>query len=1100
MFTLYQSNQISSLAEMLVKIQQVNPLEDPFEPETILIQSQGMAQWLQMQIAELNGVMGNCDFLYPTTFLWQQYRLLFPELPKENIFERSSLVWRIMRLLPSCLALSEFAPLKRYLSDQPKEKNEEQYQLKLYQLSAKIAELFDQYLVYRPHWLVSWEEGKLQVVENEIKIATAAKPIDFDLIRADMKWQSHLWQQIVSDLQSESNEQVFTTSHRAYLQQNYFAKLDALTETEKAKLPKRIFIFGISSFSPLQLAVFKKLSEHCDIHLFFFNPSEKYWGDSVEEKVWQKLALSHKISQDDLDNLLAEQSNKLLNLWGKQGRDFLAQLIEFEPNTIDVFVEPEENSNLNKLKKQIFSLENNATITDLTADNSLQIHSCHSPMREVEVLHNQLLNLFEQDSTLLPKDIIVMSPDINRYAPYIDAVFSRYNTGNRDPRYIPFSLSDQAFTQVDPIIHSFLQLLAMKESPFNAEELFDLLEVNAIQTRFGFSTEDIHTLRVWARNAGVRSGVEIEQPHWQNYNSWENGLNRLLLGSSLKEEQGIWENTLAFGDSYGLNAELVGRLASFIEALLAWVNFMQTPQPLAAWQQAIKNLTADLYQENAENAASILLLNNVNDQIIEQISATHFSDDLQIEVLVLLFEQQLSQHSQQLNFLVGRVNFATLLPMRAIPFKVVCLLGMNEADFPRQQQINSFDLMQYAPKKGDRAKRDDDRYLFLEALLSAQQVFYISYVGQSQKDGKEMLPSILVSQLLDTINDASTPELKQRLGDEVEKVLVRKQPLSVFSKKNFTHPRDYAYNAEWIIKPTSAVQDFLSEPLINESVSSVEVDEVISFVQNPIRFFFLKVLGISFNTYDDTIDESEIFEMSGLDNYRILNELLTVNSAQQQRFFAEEQLKGNLPASHFAQIATQDLIGKITEMQTALSHYLASESGILSVNQELELERQTLSLNGNIANLYHNEVVLWRVGHLRDKDKIQTWIYHLLLCAYFPEKTVKFYYREGEQVGVLSFETVSQIEALSQLSIYLNAYLDGLSQAQLVIYNRIEEYLKGDGTNSEQVFIDLADKDERDGSYLNRILAQTKELDSQAIYQRTQSWFSLMNEKVEKND
>ncbi|STY60053.1 Exodeoxyribonuclease V gamma chain [Mannheimia haemolytica] len=92
MFTLYQSNQISSLAEMLVKIQQVNPLEDPFEPETILIQSQGMAQWLQMQIAELNGVMGNCDFLYPTTFLWQQYRLLFPELPKENIFERSSLV------------------------------------------------------------------------------------------------------------------------------------------------------------------------------------------------------------------------------------------------------------------------------------------------------------------------------------------------------------------------------------------------------------------------------------------------------------------------------------------------------------------------------------------------------------------------------------------------------------------------------------------------------------------------------------------------------------------------------------------------------------------------------------------------------------------------------------------------------------------------------------------------------------------------------------------------------------------------------------------------------------------------------------------------
>lgn len=91
--------------------------------------------------------------------------------------------------------------------------------------------------------------------------------------------------------------------------------------------------------------------------------------------------------------------------------------------------------------------------------------------------------------------------------------------------------------------------------------------------------------------------------------------------------------------------------------------------------------------------------------------------------------------------------------------------------------------MRYAPQKGDRAKRDDDRYLFLEALLSAQDVFYISYIGQSQKDGKERLPSILLSQLLDIINDSLEPEFKQKLGSDAENVLVRKQPLTVFSKK-----------------------------------------------------------------------------------------------------------------------------------------------------------------------------------------------------------------------------------------------------------------------------------------------------------------------------
>lgn len=1092
MFTLYQSNQISSLAEMLVKVQQVNPLEDPFEPETVLIQSQGMAQWLQMQIAEFNGIMGNCNFLYPTTFLWQQYRVLFPELPKENIFERHSMTWRIMRLLPDCLNQGEFKPLQRYLANQP---NEEQYQLKLYQLSAKIAELFDQYLVYRPHWLVHWEEGNLQVVENELKIAIAAKNVDLNLISNDIKWQSYLWQQIVQDLQEGVDDRVFTTSHRAYLQQNYFEKLDNLTETERAKLPKRIFIFGISAFSPLQLAMFKKLSEHCDIHIFFFNPSEKYWGDSVEDKVWQKLALTHKISSEDLENLLAEQSNKLLALWGKQGRDFLAQLMEFEPNTIDVFLEPEENSNLNKLKKQIFSSVNNATIDDLTDDHSLQIHACHSPMREVEVLHNQLLNLFEKDKTLLPKDIIVMSPDINKYAPYIDAVFSRY-AGSRDPRYIPFSLSDQAFTKIDPIINSFLQLLAMKESQFNAEDLFDLLEVGAIQARFSFSTEDIHTLRVWAKNAGVRSGIDIQQPHWQNYNSWENGLNRLLLGSSLKEADGIWENTLAFSDSYGLNAELVGRLASFISALLEWLKLIQSPQSLEQWHLAVKMLITDLYQENAENAASILLLNTVNDEILALISATDFAEDLHIEILALLFNQQLNQHTQQLNFLVGRVNFATLLPMRAIPFKVVCLLGMNEADFPRQQQNNSFDLMQYAPQKGDRAKRDDDRYLFLEALLSAQNVFYISYIGQSQKDGKEMLPSILVSQLLDTISDYLTPEFKS-MGAEVEQTLVRKQPLTVFSKKNFTHPRDYAYNAEWIINSNNSVQDFLSEPLSTEMVTDIEIENLIRFVQNPIKFFFVNVLGISFNTYDDTIDESEIFTMSGLDNYAILNELLSVKPEQQEQFFEQEQLKGNLPASNFATTTKQDLIGKISDMRATLADYLARESTILTLNHSIAIDEKVLQLNGNMPNLYGNEMVLWRVGGLRDKDKIEIWIYHLLLCAYFPQKTVKFYYREGEQTGQLSFEKLSSEEALAQLTVYVKDYLAGLSQAQLVIYQGIEEYLKKGGENSEQALSLLAE--DREGSYINRVLSQTIELDTDNIYQRTINWFGLMNEKMRIN-
>ena len=469
---------------MLIQHQKISPNPDPFAEETILVQSIGMAQWLQMEIAEQTGIAGNYNFPFPTSFIWQQYRLVFPYLPKENIFERSVMAWRLMRIIPNVLEKEGFSALRAYLKSE-----KEGSDLRLYQLANKIADLFDQYLVYRPHWLVSWEKNNQQLVIDEIKHHFSNKIKNEEDIAENVLWQSILWNLLIEDTKKDYDELLFTTSHRAYLQNLYFEKLDNLTEEEQQKLPKRIFVFGISSLPPSQLAVLRKLSEHCDIHLFFLNPSEKYWGDSIEDSVLEKLALKQQLSQEDIENLLSQQGNQLLAIWGKQGRDFLAQLVEEEHDVIEGFIPPFEGHNLSQVKQAILEYHNELDL-DFKQDHSIQIHSAHSILREVEILHNQLLHIFEENKTLSAKDIIVMSPNIEQYAPYIQAVFARYDKkdekGVKDKRYIPFTISDQKISEIDPILSSFIYLLSMKESRFSAEEILDLLEVKAIGEKFNY--------------------------------------------------------------------------------------------------------------------------------------------------------------------------------------------------------------------------------------------------------------------------------------------------------------------------------------------------------------------------------------------------------------------------------------------------------------------------------------------------------------------------------------------------------------------------------------------------------------------------------------
>lgn len=1082
MFTVYYSNQITHNKDLLIEILKQDPNPNPFSQETVLVQSLGMAQWLQMQLAEKIGVAGNIQFPYPTNFLWQQYRLLFPELPKENIFDRQIMVWWLMRLLPNYLHLPEFSSLSHYLK--------EAEQLKQYQLAEKIAALFDQYLVYRPHWLVYWEENQLDKVLNEMRNSISFHSKNLPEIETNMQWQAILWNALVKEIKKQTSEIIFNTSHRAYLQEHYFNKLDNLTLLEKEMLPKRIFIFGISSLPQTQLSVLKKLSEHCHIHLFFTNPSEFYWANDREDKVLARLALKKHISKDELAALFSEQGNPLLTSWGKQGKEFLNLLTEYELQSIDYFQPLTEKSLLHQIKNAILNSEYQSDLVLDSHDESVQIHSCHSKMREIEVLHNQLLYLFEQHPELSPKDIIVMSADIDSYAPYINAVFSVYE--RTDARFIPFTLSDQKVNYIDPIISSFLTLLSIKERKFTVEEIFSFFDIQAIREKYQLSDIQLGLLREWVELSGIRAGLNQQNPMWANYNSWENGLNRLLLGTSLKAENNPWQGVLAFNESYGLAAEIIGSLAKFIENLTAWVTFVHKPHTLFDWKTKLIEIVDQFYQSNTEYAATILTIYEVIETFSSRVEQANFSEEIEIDIISSVFEQQLSEQRNNLNFLVGKVNFCTLLPMRAIPFKVVCLLGMNEGEFPRQQVLNNLDLMQYAPQKGDRAKRDDDRYLFLESLLSAQDIFYISYIGQSLKDSQPKLPSILVSQLIDYIDE--------RLIDD-KKLVVNNHPMTVFSPNNFINSN--AYDKEWLKAKNQYSQS--DEFLIHlgsraELPGEIELSELINYIQSPLKWFFNKQLGIYLESYDQEIKESENFYLSALDKFNLLAGLLNIDLQHLSQFFENAKLKGELPACRFAEVGQEELHSSISRLHQVLSPYLMEPADMMEVNLSIQSSQYAVKLVANVQNKFDDHIIQWRVGDLRDKDIIYCWLNYLVLKASNSQiARFQFYYRTGKDVGYLSFKSISPDEARNILACYIEDYLASFKQLRWAITQDIADYLKKSaaGKTSE---IELCQTTMQSSSdvYLKRILVQSDQLDYLDIHQRTLNWFEPMMQHIEK--
>ncbi|WP_405119662.1 exodeoxyribonuclease V subunit gamma [Pseudomonas leptonychotis] len=977
MLTLYHAPDLETLGELATTLL-ATPMRDAFAPALVVVPSQGMGRWLTLELARKQGIAMQLEVQLPAKFVWDLSRLALGQLPEQSAFSPSSLSWRLYDWLCEPEQLAQAPRLAHYLDG-----GDERRRLSL---AVKIADVFDQYLLYRDDWLAAWERNEL-----------------LDL-GPDEAWQALLWLELTKD----------GHPHRARLLEDLLARLYDAAPINA--LPERVLIFGISSLPPHHMRVLEGLARHTEVVIFALNPCREAWGEirDIRElaRQPQSAAANQELSPDDW---YLDVGHPLLASLGKQGRDFFDSLFSLASSEgsqeVGLYSEDgdlHDASLLQSLQNDILRLRTRTTDERLVLredDRSLELHIAHSPLREVEILHDQLLARFAAEPELTPDQVVVLTPDIERYAPYIEAVFAPREGVPR----VPFSLADRSLRAEIPLIEAFLSLLALPDSRFTAEEVLALLEQPAVARRAGVEAEDLSLLRDWLREAGIRWGRD--DAHREQLGlpadaafTWRQGLDRLLLGFAAPPQLAGLAAPL-LGSSWPLDAleggraQLLGRLSGFVERLAALAQSLQRPRPLAEWAESLQVLIDQLFDER-EAGDTLLLLSKASAALQEQATASGVERPIELALIRQQLTAALEQGSAASGFLTGAVTFCTMVPMRSLPFRLVCLLGLDDGALPRRTPAAGFDLIGQKPRRGDRARRLDDRYLLLETLLSARGGLYLSYVGRDPRSNAELPPSVLVSELLDVVDLTAVCASDSGRGfsrDESEASekasarITHQHPLQPFAPGNFAGARHAGFAAPWFhaaqrlsqaVEATPPFASLLAAP--DKDWLSIEPSQLLHCFKHPARYLLEQRLGLRLAQSDEALAGDEPFSVEWTSQHGLRQLALQAIergwSEREERAVAAAS--GWLPVGELGQAHWGQIRGPIRAFAPTLFDERPEDAPQPLL---VDIELAGVRIHGWLDGVSASGLFDYRLRDLGAWELAPFWLRHLLLnCAATP--------------------------------------------------------------------------------------------------------------------
>jgi exodeoxyribonuclease V gamma subunit len=704
LLTVIRGNRLETLADELVRRLGSDPRPSALAPEVVAVQSQGMRAWLARRVAERLGVFAGIRTPFPRDLIEDIIASAGGGRPGASpVFQPAVMAFAIADILPGRLGAPEFEPLAGYLADDDRG-------VKLHQLSRVLAKTFDEYLVYRPEMILEWQRRP---------------PAD--------SWQAALW----NALRRRAGPADVHVAEAAR------ELLEGTTRPAPvaSTLPDRLSLFGVTTLPPLYVRVLAALPEACDVRWYLPAPTPEYFVD-LDGRAGDRPAIG-------------EPGHPLLASLGRLARDTQAVLLETGGDRVlevDLFAEPDGAGALGALQRD---LHRALREPPPPADGTIEIHSCHGPAREAEVLKDRLLALFDDlGLALLPEDVLVMTPDVDGYAPYIEAAFSR---GGQAGPSIPLAVSDRNPRSEQPELDAFAALLGLVRGRVRLSEVLDLLARDPVRERFGLDADGAEAIHGLLAGAGVRWGRDgahraaLGLPTAEE-NTWRFGLDRLLLGRAMPVAERLLFAGVAPADPGAGGTDLLGALVRFTEALFGALDSLDGRHAPDEWRRrlgrACESLIAPGRRDDDEGASVPELLAD----LVRDAGAAGFGGTLDFEVVRDLLLSALESLPGERRFLARGVQLCDLKPMRSIPARVVILAGLGDGAFPRSRTAPAFDLIRQEPRPGDRSIRDDDRYLFLEALLSARDRLIVTYPGRDSCTGDRKNPSVLVTELLEHID------------------------------------------------------------------------------------------------------------------------------------------------------------------------------------------------------------------------------------------------------------------------------------------------------------------------------------------------------------
>ena len=1029
---------VDALGDVLLK-----PLPDPMAREVVAVPTRGVERWLAQRLSHRlgaragagDGVSANIHFPFPGVLVADAMAAVCgagalgsasdPWSP-----ERS--VWALMALVDKHLDDAVLGPLAAYLrAASPLGPGKAP---RRFTAVRHLADLYDHYAVHRPSMLLAWKERAEDTLPT-------SRP-------EDMAWQAELWRRLHDSLGVPSLAERFEAAP---------ARIEA--EPDLLDLPSRISLFGLTRLPDSHLRVLKAISAHRDVHLYLLHPSGALW-----EKV-ASAGLDPSPGLPRRDDLTPQAVNPLLRSWGRDAREMQLVLASRQVTRADNRDRPGQqpaSTLLGRLQADIRAdreppgapppgVGSDRRPPLAKGDDSLRVHSCHGRARQVEVLREAVLHLLDADPTLEPRDVIVMCPDIELFAPLVKATFE--GAGLAGAPELRARLADRSLRQTNPLLAVAAHLLELAGSRVTVSQVLDFASREPVARQFGFDQDQdmLSAVERWLSGTGVRWGLDASHRRaWRlervEVGTWRAGLDRILLGIAMAEDERLFGGILPFGDLTSDEIDLAGRLAELLDRLGVVLDELQGSHTLEQWAKALVDGTARLARSApGESWQDEQLRMTLGDGSLERVSADGEGggrgDEVQVpgsvprsgptslpgntwasetgsapieldlsEVRALLADR-LRGRPTRANFRTGDLTICTLVPMRSVPHRVVCLLGLDDGLFPRPAEQDGDDLLLADPQVGDRDVPSEDRQLLLDALMAATEHLIITFEGRDQHLNQRRPPAVPVAELLDVVDKTVRLDGSQRPAREV---VVVQHPLQAFDPTNFT-PGSLSVAGPWrfdgvYLEGANAVtgrrrsgHEFLPQRLPPLSGPQIQLSSLVRFLEHPVKAFLRERLGYYAGDVPDQLSDALPVEMGPLDRWELGDRLLEarLGGADLGATLMAEQGRGLLPPGALGDVALTEVKAVVEALVAEVEGLPCGRSAATSVEVNVALsdghvlvgtvpgvrESPGVGESPDVRESAGRESMVLRCTYskLAAKHRLRSWVYFLALSASRPE-------------------------------------------------------------------------------------------------------------------